>query len=209
MEKGYFTVKTEIENLIVIERSKFICKIKPVEDEEDAKRFVESVKKQHSLATHNCYAYIADEKGLVQKFSDDGEPQGTAGLPMLDVLKNRKLYKVAVVVTRYFGGVKLGTGGLVRAYGGSVCDGLDKAEIVDMQPVEFLVVKSDYERYSALTKINSESLAITNIEYSDGVTVTFAVKEDYILALTEKLSDIFSGKAQIESKGKGYFAFKN
>ena len=93
MSDGYFTVAEAKENLIVIERSKFICNIKPVADEDDARMFIEEIRKKHSLANHNCYAYIADDKGLVQKFSDDGEPQGTAGLPMLNVLKNKRMYK--------------------------------------------------------------------------------------------------------------------
>ena len=91
MTKSYTTVNGSFENTNVIERSKFICYIKGINDEDEAKVFVAEIKKLHSLATHNCYAYIADDKGLIQKFSDDGEPQGTAGMPMLDVLKNRKI----------------------------------------------------------------------------------------------------------------------
>ena len=90
MKNGYFTVDGEFENTIVIERSKFICSVKGINDESEAKQFVEEIRKKHSLANHNCYAYIADEKGLVQKFSDAGEPQGTAGMPMLEVLKSKK-----------------------------------------------------------------------------------------------------------------------
>lgn len=206
--KGYFTVTEEIENLIVIERSKFICRIKGVENEDEAKRFIESVKKQHSLATHNCYAYIADDKGLVQKFSDDGEPQGTAGLPMLEVLKNRKTYKTVAVVTRYFGGVKLGTGGLARAYGGSVCEALDLAKIANMQSVRFFSVQSDYERYSALLKSENENVKITDTQFTDGVTVEFAVKESEANGFLQKLLDIFSGKPNYIDKGEGYYAFK-
>ena len=94
---SYNTVFGEKENLIVIERSKFICNIKGVADEADAKQYIELLRKKHSLANHSCYAYIADDKGLVQKFSDAGEPQGTAGLPMLEVLKNRKMYKRGIL----------------------------------------------------------------------------------------------------------------
>lgn len=208
MANGYFTVGEEFENLIIIERSKFICRVKGVAGEEDAKRFIESVKKEHSLATHNCYAYIADEKGLTQKFSDDGEPQGTAGLPMLEVLKNRKIYKVAVVVTRYFGGVKLGTGGLARAYGGSVCEALDKANILDMQAVKYYKVTADYDKYSLLLKLASENVVIIDAQFTNGVEVSFAVKEDYEKAFTQKLDDIFSGKPNYIEKGEGYHAFK-
>ena len=100
----YLTVKGEFEKLNIIERSKFICYVKGVDSEDEAKAFIDKIRKEHSLATHNCYAYIADELGLIQKFSDDGEPQGTAGMPILEVLRNRKIYKTVVVVTRYFGG---------------------------------------------------------------------------------------------------------
>ena len=92
MINGFFTVKEETENVIVIERSKFICNVKGVNNEEDAKAFIDTIRKRHSLANHNCYAYIADDKGLIQKFSDAGEPQGTAGLPMLEVLKNKMVF---------------------------------------------------------------------------------------------------------------------
>ena len=100
---SFKTVKGIAEEVTVVQRSKFICTVKGVESEEDAKAFIAEIRKKHSLATHNCYAYIADEKGLIQKFSDDGEPQGTAGMPILNVLKSQSLYKTAAVVTRYFG----------------------------------------------------------------------------------------------------------
>lgn len=208
MEKNYFTVKSETENLTIIERSKFICRIKNVEDEEDAKAFIESVKKEHSLATHNCYAYIADEKGLTQKFSDDGEPQGTAGVPMLEVLKNRKMYKTAVVVTRYFGGVKLGAGGLVRAYSGAVCDCIDNAEVVDMQPVVFVEVVADYDKYSAILRLENANCSIIDNQFSDSIISVFVIKEDYVQNFQESLADIFSGNPNYNVKGKGFYAFK-
>ena len=107
MKQGFFTLTEETENVIVIERSKFICNVKPINNEEEARAFIEEIRKRHSLANHCCYAYIADDKGLIQKFSDAGEPQGTAGLPMLEVLKNKRLYKTVAVVTRFFGGIKL------------------------------------------------------------------------------------------------------
>ncbi|MBE7090123.1 MAG: YigZ family protein [Clostridiales bacterium] len=208
MEKNYYTVKSETENLTVIERSKFICRIRNVKDEEDAKAFIDSVKKEHSLATHNCYAYIADEKGLVQKFSDDGEPQGTAGVPMLEVLKNRKMYKTAVVVTRYFGGVKLGAGGLVRAYSGAVCDCLDRAEVVDMQPVVYIEVFADYDKYSSIIRLEDENCSIIDNQFSDSIVSVFAIKEDFTKNFQDKLADIFSGNSNYNVKGKGFHAFK-
>ena len=112
---GYFCVKKETENETVIERSRFISYVKKCETEDDARAFLEEKRKAHPFATHNCYAYIT-ERGKIARFSDDGEPQGTAGQPILEVIKNKKLFDTIVVVTRYFGGIKLGAGGLVRAY---------------------------------------------------------------------------------------------
>ena len=209
MSLGYFTVKNECENIIIIERSKFICNIKCVEDELDAKKFIESLRKKHSLANHSCYAYIADDKGLIQKFSDAGEPQGTAGLPMLEVLKSKKMYKTVAVVTRYFGGIKLGTGGLTRAYGGSVSECLSKAEIVDMQQAKSFSVNLDYDGYSKLLKIlSSPDIVVSNTEFSNAITVDFSVKEDFANKIVEKITDVFNGKLKVFEKGRGYCAFK-
>ncbi len=205
---GYLTVNGEFENNTVIERSKFICYVKGVQDEEDAKDFIAKIKKHHSLATHNCYAYIADERGLVQKFSDDGEPQGTAGLPMLEVLKAKKLFKTVAVVTRYFGGVKLGAGGLVRAYSGAVSSCIDTVKIADMKPVTYFNVVSDYENYSKLLNLTAkQGLAVTNTDFGDSVTLTIAVFLDEIKFFTESLSDIFKGKAKFEKLNDGFYNF--
>ncbi len=209
MSQGYFTVKGETENLIVIERSKFICNIAHVEDETQAKSFIETIRKRHSLANHNCYAYIADDKGLIQKFSDAGEPQGTAGLPMLDVLKNKKIYKTVAVVTRYFGGIKLGTGGLTRAYGGSVVECLAKAEILDMQPSVFVNVYPDYDGYSKLLKmISNENIAVIDTVFEDKITVKLSIKEMFVQSFIEKLIDAFNGKIKTEVFGSDFYAFR-
>ncbi len=208
MSQGYFTVAEKVENTIVIERSKFICNIKNVQDEAEAKSFVEEIKKKHSLANHNCYAYIADDKGLIQKFSDDGEPQGTAGLPMLEVLKNKRMYKTVAVVTRYFGGIKLGTGGLTRAYGGSVSDCLALAKICDMQPATILSVKPDYEGYSILLKLlNNENIKVVKTEFSNDVEVIVAVKGEYVDTFVNRLTDSFNGRLSAQKISEEYYAF--
>ena len=209
MSTGYFTILGEKENLIVIERSKFICFIKQVEDEQDAKTYLEQIRKKHSLANHCCYAYIADDKGLIQKFSDDGEPQGTAGLPMLEVLKSKKMFKTVAVVVRYFGGIKLGTGGLTRAYSGSVAECLAVSNVVDMQPASILKLDCDYDGYSLLIKLlNVEGVSIVNTDFSDKITVVFAVKLDAEEKLKEKLIDAFNGKIIIDKIENKYFAFR-
>ena len=209
MNNGYFTVKEEQENIIVIERSKFICNIKGVVDEKDAKSFIDIIRKRHSLANHNCYAYIADDKCLIQKFSDAGEPQGTAGLPMLEVLKNKHMYKTVAVVTRYFGGIKLGTGGLTRAYSGSVAECLNKAKIANMQQATELKISSDYEGYSRLLKyLNNSDLTVIKTEFSNNVEVVVAVKNQYLDSFKSKIIDVFNGKIDIQALNSGYYDFE-
>lgn len=209
MSREYNTVVGEKENLIEIQRSKFICNVKGVENEAEAKAFVESIRKKHSLANHNCYAYIADDKGLIQKFSDDGEPQGTAGLPMLEVLKAKKVYKTVAVVTRYFGGIKLGTGGLTRAYGGSVSDCLAMANVVTMQDAEIYQIVTDYEGYSILLKlVASKDVVVMDTDFSDKITVKVAVKSDFSCKFHDNVIDSFNGKISINVLDKMFFPFK-
>lgn len=208
---GYLTVKDNVCDKTVIERSEFICRIKHVETEQEAKDFILEVKKLESLATHNCYAYIADDKGLVQKFSDDGEPSGTAGMPMLSVLKNKNLFKIVAVVTRYFGGIKLGAGGLVRAYSGAVNDCLKKAQILDMQPAELVCIIIDYENYSNLLRfLEGKEIKVISTNFENQVKVNLAVKLDsqgnadwFYLAL----NNYFNGKVTAKGVGKDFFAF--
>ena len=209
---GYLTVKGEVERLEIIERSKFICKLSHVENEEEAQDFIDKIKKEHSLATHNCYAYVADEKGLVQKFSDDGEPQGTAGLPMLSALKGSGLKKTVAVVTRYFGGIKLGTGGLARAYGGAVSECVKLAEIVDMKKVVFVEMVTDYDEYSKLNNLLMRSqIPVVETLFENEVRVKVAVKiedENSEEKFLQKLLDLFKGKDVVAFKEYGYYPFK-
>ncbi len=208
MIEGYLTPIGECENTIVIQRSKFICVISSVQNEEDAKRVIENIRKKHSLANHNCYAYIADDKGLIQKFSDDGEPQGTAGLPMLEVLKNKKLFKTVAVVTRYFGGIKLGTGGLTRAYSGSVNDCISKAKIVNMLKSKIYATDIEYDGYSKLLKIlTNQDTIILQTDFNNTVSLSFAVKENCADKLLENINNAFNGKLLIFEKESGYSAF--
>ena len=205
---SYFNVSSSTENTIVIKRSKFICNVATVNDEQEAKNFIESIKKKHSLATHNCYAYIADEKGLVQKFSDDGEPQGTAGMPMLEVLKTRKFFKTVAVVTRYFGGVLLGAGGLVRAYSSSVSECLDVCKSISMELATEFNVKLDYNVYSKTVGFfNSENVKIIDTDFSNGVSLNLAVKEGYKNTFVSKLIDISIGTAKITELSTKFIGF--
>ena len=208
MSAGFYTVKTEYENTIVIEHSKFICFVKGIENEKEARSFIDEIRKKHSLANHNCYAYIADDKGLIQKFSDDGEPQGTAGLPMLEVLKNKRIYKTVAVVTRYFGGIKLGTGGLTRAYSGSVSECLAKAQILNMQKAVIFSTQLDYEAYSRFIKLqNDENVSVIETAFENMVSVKIAVKIDYKTVFEKKCSDTFNGKIILDQLDEDFYAF--
>lgn len=208
MIESFLTVDGQFENTIVIERSKFICYIKGVQDEDDAKNFIAKIKKQNSLATHNCYAYIADELGLVQKFSDDGEPQGTAGLPMLEALKGRKLYKTCAVVTRYFGGVKLGAGGLVRAYSSSVLNCADIVKIANYITCAFYNVVCNYENYSQLNSLlNKLDVAVKSVDYGDNIAIQLAVKLNKEKDFIQTLLDVFKGSPTYTKISEGFFNF--
>lgn len=208
MIKSYNTICGEFSNEIVIEKSRFICYLKGVESEEEAKEFISYVKKINSLATHNCYAYIADDKGLCMKFSDDGEPQGTAGLPMLEVLKNKNLFKTVAVVTRYYGGIKLGTGGLSRAYGGSVSQCVGKSNVINKQISVQCSIVTDYENYSKLLKLlTCEQVYISNTSFDDKITVTLVVKEEFIQKLRQSLLDLYRGKNVLIEHSVGFFSF--
>ena len=204
---GVKTVVGETETTTVIERSKFVCSVKGVNSEEEAKGFINSVRKKHSLANHNCYAYIADDKGLTQKFSDDGEPQGTAGMPMLGVLKARGLYKVVVVVTRYFGGIKLGAGGLVRAYSGAVAKTLDAAETKEFFQTDFIAAELTYSQHKKMPRI--ADCEVVSVDYGQVVTVKMAVKKESggKVAVERVFAEAYGGAVKIRSEGSGLYAF--
>ena len=144
MLKKYKTILEEAEGEIVEKKSRFIATVRPVKTEDEARAFIEEMKKKYWNATHNVFAYQIGERNELQRFSDDGEPQGTAGMPVLNVLKGEDVKDTAVVVTRYFGGTLLGTGGLVRAYGKAAKEGLLSAGIVEMVLYRKYVVTAEY-----------------------------------------------------------------
>ncbi|WP_337020026.1 YigZ family protein, partial [Oceanobacillus massiliensis] len=133
MLKNYYTVKREGNGQQIIQKSRFIGYVRRVESEEAAHDFIQEIKKKHHDATHNCSAYIIGEHDQIQKANDDGEPSGTAGVPILEVLKKQHLKDTAVVVTRYFGGIKLGAGGLIRAYGSTTSHAINETGVVERQ----------------------------------------------------------------------------
>lgn len=203
---GYIRVKNSIEKEIVIEKSRFISYTKMVETEEEAKEFVETIRKKHPFATHNCYAYVT-EGGKIARFSDDGEPQGTAGIPMLEVLKNRGLKDTAVVVTRYFGGIKLGAGGLVRAYSSCTSAGLDEAGVEENIVSCVYKITFGYEKYSLFLKfIEKYKQKTISSDFAEGVVIKIAVPSEET-DFCAKLTDYFLGKVEIEKENEIFVVY--
>ncbi|UXR69992.1 YigZ family protein [Staphylococcus sp. IVB6246] len=179
MTRSVVTIKDEHEIENIINKSRFIAHIVPVETEEDAKEFIARKKKEHREATHNCSAYTVGDTMHIQKASDDGEPSGTAGVPMLEMLKKHDVHNVAVVVTRYFGGIKLGTGGLIRAYGGAVRDVIQDIGRIILRPAIPMQVTIDYDLTGKFEyELQSTTFFLRDTVYADKVTYHIDVIEE-------------------------------
>ncbi|WP_078414339.1 YigZ family protein [Priestia abyssalis] len=194
----YYTAKGQGEHEIVIQKSRFICHVKRVTTEQEAQEFIQDIKKQHWNATHNCSAYLVGERDQFQKANDDGEPSGTAGVPMLEVLKKRGLKDTVVVVTRYFGGIKLGAGGLVRAYGKSVSEGLDAVGVVKRTLMQVMHTTVDYTWLGKLeNELRSSVYSLKEIHYLDKVEVETFVEESQTEAFTSWMIELTNGQCDI------------
>lgn len=205
---SYLSLRGETVTQKTIEKSKFITTSRHVTGEEEAKSFIAGISAKFSDATHNCYAYICDNLGNFLRFSDDGEPQGTAGIPMLEVLRSNKLYETAVVVTRYFGGIKLGAGGLVRAYSGCVAENIAAAEKVlyDICAESRYIV--DYANTDAAQRyLASAGANVLKCEYSDEVVFTAAVRKESEGKFNAEFVDRLNGKVRIERIREYFFPF--
>lgn len=201
----YYTVKNEKSNQLIIQKSRFIGYVKRVESEESALRFIEKIKKKHYDATHNCSAYIIGENDQIQKANDDGEPSGTAGIPMLEVLKKQKLKDTAVVVTRYFGGIKLGAGGLIRAYGSTTSEVLKVAGIVKRQLMQGMAITVDYTILGKLeNELRQSAHILDSIDYSDQVEFLVYVKRNDVQDFREWIVDLTNGTATLAEKKVAY-----
>ncbi|MCQ6278679.1 YigZ family protein [Bacillus sp. EB600] len=201
----YYTVKTTGEHEISIEKSRFIAQITRAETEAQAQEFIQTIKKKHWNASHNCSAYLIGENDQIQKANDDGEPSGTAGVPILEVLKKRNLKDTVVVVTRYFGGIKLGAGGLIRAYGKATSEGLNEVGIVERKLVQIMHVKVDYTWLGKLEKeLRASAYTIKEIHYLDTVEIEAYVEEDKIQAFTEWMVELTNGQCKIDGGEQVY-----
>ena len=199
---NYYTVSEAAEASFIEKRSEFIGYIAPVKTDEEAVNFINTIKAKHRKAKHNVYAYIL-RKDNISRYSDDGEPQGTAGVPVLDVLQKRGLTDVCVVVTRYFGGILLGGGGLVRAYSHAASLACDAAHTMDMCLCHRLKICTDYGMYGKLTYIlpNFETITV-NSDFADSVTLELLVLSKKLSALISEITEITNGSAEITDCGE-------
>lgn len=195
MLKSYRTIKTDGIHEIEIKKSRFICHLKRTPTEEEALNFIEEIKTEHWKATHNCSAYLIGEHDQIQRAHDDGEPSGTAGVPMLEILKKKELKDVTAVVTRYFGGIKLGAGGLIRAYGGSVNEAIKAIGIVEKRLQQEIALTVDYSLSGILeNRLRDSEFTLETIAYTDKVTFTCAVDIDEIDRFKSLTTELLNGQ---------------
>ena len=196
------------EGEIVEKKSRFIATVRPVETEEEALAFIAEMKKKYWNATHNCSAFVIGENQNLQRCSDDGEPQGTAGRPMLDVLLGEEIHNLAVVVTRYFGGTLLGTGGLVRAYSKAVQEGLKHCVIIEKQQGFLLKMNTDYNGVGKIQYIlGKRKIQITSSEYAADVTLEALVPEGELAKVKEEITEATSGRTIYQEELPALYAF--
>jgi YigZ family protein len=196
------TIKEDGQVQEEIKKSRFICHAKRVYSEEEARAFITAIKKEHYKATHNCSAFIIGERSEIKRTSDDGEPSGTAGVPMLGVLENHNLTNVCVVVTRYFGGIKLGAGGLIRAYAGSVALAVKEIGIVEIKEQAGIQIQMSYAQYQEYGNFLKEhNLMELETNFTDQVgTIIFVDKEDKE-DIKSSLIEFFNGKVTLTDQG--------
>ncbi|MFJ4338733.1 YigZ family protein [Streptomyces sp. NPDC088915] len=205
MQEQYRTLAREGVHETEINRSRFLCALAPVADEREAQEFVARVRAEHPTATHNCFAYVLGADASVQRASDDGEPGGTAGVPMLQMLLRREMRYVAAVVTRYYGGVKLGAGGLIRAYGGVVGEALDALGTVTRQRFRLATVTVDHQRAGKLENdLRATGRAVRDVRYADAVTIGIGLPDADVEAFRAWLADATAGTAAFELGGEAY-----
>lgn len=210
MDKNYKTIFQYGEDEMIINKSRFIGYAKPIENEEEALEFIEKIKTRHRDATHNVYAYALGKNSNVQRFSDDGEPSGTAGVPALEVIKKENLRNVVVVVTRYFGGIKLGAGGLIRAYTQGSKIGLEAGKIVTMVLHRKIKIRIDYTSYGMVENyILNNDYIIDDSIYDDKVNIFVYVRDSKEEEFIKIITDLTSGEAIFENTGDEYIPFRN
>lgn len=203
----YITVKKEASDFFIEKKSRFIGYCKPVKTEAEALEYISAIKKQNYDATHNVYAYIVQKENL-KRFSDDGEPQGKAGIPVLDAMEKSGITDAVIVATRYFGGTMLGGGGLIRAYSHTASIAIEAACKITMRKCEICEIKCDYNLYGKINSIIPECGGIIdNTDFLENVVIGFHITGKERQTLDKKLSDISSGRLTSELIEEKYFEF--
>ena len=198
----YRTIKEDGQVQEEIKKSRFICHAKRVYSEEEARDFITAIKKEHYKATHNCSAFIVGERSEIKRTSDDGEPSGTAGVPMLGVLENHNLTNVCVVVTRYFGGIKLGAGGLIRAYAGSVALAVKEIGIIEIKEQAGIQIHMTYAQYQEYGNFLKEhNLIELETNFTDQVDTMIFIDKEKKNGIKADIIEFFNGKVTLTDKG--------
>ncbi|WP_164668073.1 YigZ family protein [Virgibacillus doumboii] len=205
MLSNYYTVKKEAVGQLIIQKSRFIGYVCRVETEEAAQAFIQQIKKKHHDATHNCSAYMIGENNQIQKANDDGEPSGTAGVPILEVLKKQDLKDTVVVVTRYFGGIKLGAGGLIRAYGSTTTEAIKAAGVVERRLMQGFSVVVDYPLLGKLENaLRNSDHVLETINYLENVEYIVYVRDGQEQEFHDWIINLTSDQVTISEKGTAY-----
>ena len=201
MKKPYLTIKKNGEATIEIKKSEFICSLARTETEEEARAFIDEIKTKHRKATHNCFAYMIGLNDEIQRESDNGEPSGTAGVPILEVLKNLELHNVTAVVTRYFGGIKLGAGGLIRAYSNAI----EHVGVVRKVVQTELSLKVSYSAWGKLQNyLENNQVNISDTVFMTDVTAVVYVDTPEVESFTATIVDLMNGKVEVEEGQEKY-----
>ncbi|WP_251575156.1 YigZ family protein [Limosilactobacillus agrestimuris] len=199
MSEPFLTIAKNTSNEMVIKKSRFICSIARVSTEEEAQQFIEQVSTENRKATHNCYAYMVGDLDQIQRESDNGEPSGTAGVPILESLQLAKIHNVVAVVTRYFGGIKLGAGGLIRAYSNSVTNAIHKAGLVQRIKQAVLEITVNYSRHDSLLHyLKEQGIEVADEQFSATVQTNVYVDEEKVDSFTEELINRFNDQLTIK-----------
>lgn len=204
--ENYKTIKTNGIHEIEIKKSRFITHLKRVNNETEAQAFIESVRKEHWKATHNCTAYTLGLNDEIQRYDDDGEPSGTAGIPMLELLKSKEIKDVAAVVTRYFGGIKLGAGGLIRAYGGAVNEAIKAIGIVERQRQQFIDLTIPYHLSGQIENYirQADHIILDDTTYTEHVTYHCVVPIERTDAFKSSMIDLTNDQCQFKVLHQGW-----
>lgn len=208
--KDHLTILNDSEAELDISKSRFIGYATPIKNEEEALSFIEKIKKKHWNATHNVPVYVVGESYGIQRYSDDGEPSGTAGVPILEMLKKEGITNICIVVTRYFGGIKLGTGGLVRAYTKAAKEAVSAAEVVLKKQSVLLSVTFDYHHHGKIQNhiMNDATILIRETIFTDQVTMMLYVGPEVKDEVTRQLIEMTSGQVEIEVQDEHYLTVR-